>query len=73
MPLEEPRRQAVITTLCNYGVGGAAALEASSGMVALAPTRAGRAGAGLLRRHLSRLVVVQREDGSLEAEVTYGR
>ncbi|MEZ5383501.1 MAG: ferritin-like domain-containing protein [Microthrixaceae bacterium] len=41
-PLEEPRRQAVITTLCNYCVGEAAALEASSGMVALAPNHNAR-------------------------------
>jgi rubrerythrin len=36
-PLDEQRRQGIITTLCNYCVGEAAALEASSGMVTLAP------------------------------------
>lgn len=41
-PLEETRRQHVITTLCNYCVGEAAALEASSGMVRLAPNHNAR-------------------------------
>ncbi len=35
--LDESRREAIITTLCNYCVGESAALEASSGMVRLAP------------------------------------
>ena len=41
-PLGEARRQNVITTLCNYCVGEAAALEASSGMVRLAPNHNAR-------------------------------
>jgi 1,2-phenylacetyl-CoA epoxidase catalytic subunit len=38
-PLEEERREALITTLCNYCVGETAALEASSGMISYAPSR----------------------------------
>jgi hypothetical protein len=41
-PLGEARRHNVITTLCNYCVGEAAALEASSGMVRLAPNHNAR-------------------------------
>jgi hypothetical protein len=41
-PLGETRRQNVITALCNYCVGEAAALEASSGMVRLAPNHNAR-------------------------------
>ena len=36
-PLDAHEREALITTLCNYCVGEAAALEASSGLVRLAP------------------------------------
>jgi 1,2-phenylacetyl-CoA epoxidase catalytic subunit len=38
-PLEDDRRDRLITTLCNYCVGETAALEGSSGLVRLAPTR----------------------------------
>jgi len=34
-----PERESLITTLCNYCVGETAALEASSGLVAIAPNR----------------------------------
>jgi len=37
--LSESRRDALITTLCNYAVGETAALEASSGMIRFAPNR----------------------------------
>lgn len=40
--LPEPRREALVTTLCNYCVGEEAALEASSGMVTLAPNHHAR-------------------------------
>lgn len=40
--LPDSRREAIITTLCNYCVGEAAALEASSGMVILAPNHHAR-------------------------------
>lgn len=40
--LTDTRREAIITTLCNYCVGEAAALEASSGMVTLAPNHHAR-------------------------------
>lgn len=40
--LSDSRREAIITTLCNYCVGEAAALEASSGMVTLAPNHHAR-------------------------------
>lgn len=40
--LDEQRRQRVITTLCNYCVGEAAALEGASGMVRLAPNHNSR-------------------------------
>lgn len=40
--LDEQHRQRVITTLCNYCVGEAAALEAASGMVRLAPNHNAR-------------------------------
>ncbi|MEZ5178213.1 MAG: ferritin-like domain-containing protein [Acidimicrobiales bacterium] len=36
-PLDDLERDALVTTLCNYCVGEAAALEASSGLVRLAP------------------------------------
>ncbi|MDD9935588.1 MAG: ferritin-like domain-containing protein [Myxococcales bacterium] len=36
----EGRREALISTLCNYCVGETAALEASSGLVVIAPNRA---------------------------------
>ncbi len=38
-PMDEPRRQRIIKTLCNYCVGEAAALEGASGMVRLAPNQ----------------------------------
>lgn len=38
-PLEEARRQRLITVLCNYCVGETAALEGSSGLIAIAPNR----------------------------------
>lgn len=37
--LDASRREALITTLCNYAVGETAALEASSGMIRFAPNR----------------------------------
>jgi 1,2-phenylacetyl-CoA epoxidase catalytic subunit len=37
--LDESRRDALITTLCNYAVGETAALEGSSGMIRFAPNR----------------------------------
>lgn len=37
VPLDDSARENLITTLCNYCVGEAAALEASSGLVRLAP------------------------------------
>lgn len=40
--LTDTRREAIITTLCNYCVGEVAALEASSGMVTLAPNHHAR-------------------------------
>ena len=40
--LSASRREAIITTLCNYCVGEEAALEASSGMVTLAPNHHSR-------------------------------
>lgn len=40
--LPDARREAIVTTLCNYCVGEAAALEASSGMVILAPNHHSR-------------------------------
>lgn len=40
--LDESRRQRLITTLCNYCVGEAAALEGASGMVRLAPNHNSR-------------------------------
>jgi len=36
-PLDDARRERLITTLCNYCVGEAAALEGASGLVQLAP------------------------------------
>lgn len=38
-PLDEPRRQRLITVLSNYCVGETAALEGASGLIAIAPTR----------------------------------
>ncbi len=38
-PLDESRRDRLITTLCNYCVGETAALEGASGLVRLAPNR----------------------------------
>jgi len=37
--IAEPRRDGLITTLCNYCVGETAALEAASSMIAFAPNR----------------------------------
>ena len=39
-PLDDAQREALITTLCNYCIGETAALEASSGMIGYAPSRA---------------------------------
>lgn len=41
-PIDEARRDALVTTICNYCVGEAAALEASSGLVRLAPNHSAR-------------------------------
>lgn len=41
-PLSDARRDLIITTLCNYCVGEAAALEASSAMVRIAPNHNAR-------------------------------
>ena len=41
-PLDESHRESLITILCNYCVGEAAALEAASGMVRLAPNHNAR-------------------------------
>ncbi len=38
-PMEDGQREVLITTLCNYCVGETAALDASSGLVRLAPNR----------------------------------
>ncbi len=37
-PMDEARRETLITTLCNYCIGETAALEASSGMIGYAPS-----------------------------------
>ena len=38
-PLDDDRRERLITTLCNYSVGETAALEGAAGLVQLAPDR----------------------------------
>jgi 1,2-phenylacetyl-CoA epoxidase catalytic subunit len=38
-PLDDERRERLITTLCNYAVGETAALEGAAGLVQLAPNR----------------------------------
>ncbi|MEO6025945.1 MAG: long-chain fatty aldehyde decarbonylase [Candidatus Binatia bacterium] len=38
-PMSEPDRDRLITVLCNYCVGEAAALEGASGLIAIAPNR----------------------------------
>ncbi|MFQ5415495.1 MAG: ferritin-like domain-containing protein [Myxococcota bacterium] len=37
--LDEPERESLITTFCNYCIGETTALEAASGMIAFAPNR----------------------------------
>jgi len=39
VPLDDARRDRLITTLCNYALGETAALEGASGLVAIAPNR----------------------------------
>lgn len=39
VPLDQPSRERLITTLCNYCIGETAALEGASGLVRLAPNR----------------------------------
>lgn len=41
-PMDDTEREELITTLCNYCVGEAAALEASSGLIRLAPNQHSR-------------------------------
>lgn len=38
-PIDDDRRERLITTLCNYSIGETAALEGSAGLVRLAPDR----------------------------------
>jgi len=73
--LDESEREALVTTLCNYAIGETAALDASSGLIRIAPNR--RAKIFLATqvvdeaRHLEVLLHRLRELGvvELEAEV----
>ena len=76
-PLDESHRDSLITILCNYCVGEAAALEAASGMVRLAPNHNSRIFMATQvadeARHLEVFLHRLRELGVDEPEAEVGR